>query len=697
MSLFNELKRRNVFRVGIAYLVATWLLIQVTDIVFPRIGLPDSAVTLVIALLFIGFIPSLIFAWAFELTPEGLKKEKDVDRSQSITHKTGRKLDFFIIGILALAVVYLLTDKLWLQEPGPESLSQTPAEQATEPAVEIETLAPSTEHSIAVLPFANRSMRQEDLFFTDGIHDDLLTQLAKIDDLKVISRTSVMQYRDTTKPISMIAEELGVNRVLEGGVQRAGKRIRINAQLIDVETDRHLWAETFDREMTVENIFDIQSEITRQIVQAVRGELTVAEQQSMKEVPTESLEAYEAYLQARALANQADYAQENYIEAQPWAERAVEIDAEFSEAWAQLALIHARLLWIGYDTSVQRQDAALHALDMAKRFGPGNPVTLGAQAEIYYRIEHDFKAAQATYEAALQVLPGDTSLLNGLALSQRRNGHWEESIASFEQIVELDPSSGSAPTTMVNTLMMMSEFKRAEPLIDAWTVKFPSARDLGTEKVYLQIRRYGDLAKARKLFDDLKPYASEAYAFLAIFLPLLEKDYPAAITAFDIPEVQTMADNRGWFGTRGLNKGIAYQSMGDEQQAREQFQAAIREVESAPSAGPFLDYWEQMNLAWAYALLGENKKAMDISNRAMKLALASNDHVDIPEIEGFHVFVLARTGNREQALEAIERLLDTPQGLYRWDMNYDPFWDFFRDDERFTALIRPENLGEARE
>ena len=256
MSFFEELKRRNVIRVGIAYVVVAWLVAQVAEFAIETFGAPDWVLKIFVVFLMLGFPIVALFAWAFEMTPEGIKLEKNVDRSQSIVRQTGRKLDYTIIAVLAIALAYFVWESRF--EKGAEPLAQQSQMQVgqtgdqkrdTAPGVDKPTLA-SSNNSIAVLPFANRSNVQEDLFFTDGIHDDLLTQLANIKGLKVISRTSVMSYRDTTKRIPEIAAELGVAKILEGGIQRAGNRIRINAQLIDVATDEHLWAETFDREMT---------------------------------------------------------------------------------------------------------------------------------------------------------------------------------------------------------------------------------------------------------------------------------------------------------------------------------------------------------------------------------------------------------------------------------------------------------------
>ena len=275
MSLFEELKRRNVFRVGIAYAVAAWVLLQMFDVIGDILELPEWGGKMILAMLVIGFFLALILAWAFEMTPEGLKRESEVDRSQSITRVTGRKLDRAIIGVLVIALVYFVADKFFIG--GPEAVVET-----TAPAVVVaeEPVSPppaSAGHiddkSIAVLPFAHRSPNPDDQYFTDGIHDDLLTQLAKQDAFKVISRTSVMEYRDTTKNMKQIGEELGVRHILEGGVQRSGNRVRINVQLIDTFTDEHLWAETYDRELTTDNLFDIQSEITTAIAEALHATL----------------------------------------------------------------------------------------------------------------------------------------------------------------------------------------------------------------------------------------------------------------------------------------------------------------------------------------------------------------------------------------------------------------------------------------
>ncbi len=290
MSFFSELKRRNVFRVGFAYAVVAWLVMQFADVVLNNITAPGWVFQVIMLLLAIGFPIVLVFAWAFEMTPEGLKKEKDVDRSQSIAPQTGRKLDRTIIVFLVLALAYFAYDKFVSGIPRGDSAETVQAEADNQDAAAIDKestpLARSEDDkSVAVLPFASRSTNPEDQFFAEGMHDDLLTQLAKIGSMKVISRTSVMEYKDTTKKIPQIAAELGVATILEGGVQRSGSRIRFNAQLIDAKTDEHLWAETYDRDLTAENLFDIQAEIARAIAQALQATLSPEEEASIRPGP----------------------------------------------------------------------------------------------------------------------------------------------------------------------------------------------------------------------------------------------------------------------------------------------------------------------------------------------------------------------------------------------------------------------------
>jgi len=695
MSLFAELKRRNVIKVAIAYVVLGWLAAQVAEFATENFGAPEWALKTFVVFLILGLPFVLIFAWAFEMTPEGIKREKDVDRSQSITTHTGRKLDFTIIAVLVLVAGYFVWESRFQTEETTSPTTVIPAQAGIHLPSTTEA-AETQQNSIAVLPFANRSRSEDDEFFSDGIHDDLLTQLAKIRDLRVISRTSVMKYKGTEKTIPEIADELGVSTILEGGIQRAGKRIRINAQLIDVATDQHMWAETFDREMTVENIFDIQSEITRHIVQAVRGEMTAEEELKLTRVPTNNLQAYEAYLQALSLMNRADYSQENYIGAEFWANKAIELDPKFAQAWAMLVEIHAQATWIGYDSSPERFAKAKTALDNSILYGPDLPETIAAQAEYQYRIENDYKESVVIFKKALLALPGDVGIMHSLAVAQRRAGFLEDAVANFEKTLEIDSGFSRSTSTLIETLIYMNDFERATSLIDKFILKYPDARDLRAYKAQIYMYQ-GDLESARILLDSMTPWVSGIYEVVVTVLPILERDYKKVIEVQNLPEVAVMTENRGYLGAGELNMAWAYRFLGDEETALNQANLSINKITSAPRTNTFIDGIEFSTLAVAYAFIGEYDSALAASSASMAALPEDSDALFGTDNSEIVIQALAMTGKRDEALAEIERLLQHPTGFSPWILYLDPRWDFFRDDERFNDLIRPLNLKESRQ
>lgn len=355
-SVWAELKRRNVVKVAVAYTIVAWLMIEVASTILPIFEVPPWLLQAFTLFIILGFPVALVFAWAFELTPEGIKKETDVDRSESITERTGRKLDFVIIGLLLAAVLFLIVDNYVLIDM---------AEQRTETAsAHSDEAVTVTGRSIAVLPFQNLSTDPENATFADGIHDDLLTQLAKISSLKVISRTSVLEYRNSPKNMRQIGQELGVATILEGGVRRAGDTIRFNVQLIDAETDGHLWVETYDRQLTAENVFAIQREMATSIAEALQTTLSPAETARLAEVPTQNLEAYNFYLSGNDYIKRPDNLTAYSLAAQQY-QRAVVEDPDFALAWAALARSHAGVYFFRVDASDSRREAARQAIERA--------------------------------------------------------------------------------------------------------------------------------------------------------------------------------------------------------------------------------------------------------------------------------------------------------------------------------------------
>jgi TolB-like protein/Tfp pilus assembly protein PilF len=451
MSLMTELKRRNVFRVGVAYAIVSWLLVEVASVVLPTFGAPEWVMKVFTFLVTLGFPLALILAWAFELTPEGIKREAEVDRTGSITRVTGRKFDFAIIGLLVLAVVFLIVDN-YVLETDPDQ-----AEVATERVLGGVEVA--HEASIAVLPFANRSANEADAFFVDGIHDDILTHLAKIRSLKVISRTSVMEYRNTTKNLKTIGQELGAATVLEGGVQRAGNQIRVNVQLIDAQTDDHLWAEIYDRKLTVENIFAIQTEIAMAIADALQATLSPEEQDQLAALPTKNLAAYEAYLFGKQrLAKEAPAAMEEAI---VYFQQAIDLDPSFALGYVGLAESYI-LRFFYSDRSndemlVKAQSAAGKALELDDRLGEAYNSLAGIKEE-----RGDLEGAEAAYQRAIELNPNYSMTYSWYGwLLREKMGRAEEALALHMRAAELDPMSADLRTNVADDLMALGRVEES--------------------------------------------------------------------------------------------------------------------------------------------------------------------------------------------------------------------------------------------
>ncbi len=441
MSFFNELKRRNVFRVGIAYTVAAWLLIQVTDIVFPRIGLPDSAVTLVIALLAIGFIPALIFAWAFEMTTDGIKREKDVDRTQSITPQTARKLDRMIILSLALVLAWFLVDEYYLEPQQAEESVLTAASSPAPPDQSTDTV-----NSIAVLPFVNMSADADNEYFSDGISEELLNVLVKVNALRVASRTSSFNYKGSDLSMTEIARELGVRHILEGSVRKAGNRVRITAQLINAESDRHVWSETYERELV--DIFDIQEEISNNIVTALKIALNVDETAAMGRAqrPTENPKAYELYLQGRFAWRQRQ--EDNIRRSIELFEKALVIDPDFARAHEALATAWSVLpSWSDLSNSESTLNGKPHAI-RALELDPTLSEARAVLAEAIFN-EHRWADGLAEYRKAIDNDPRNPTLHQWLSEALGYMGYSSRALEQMQIAYHLDPTSPVINQSMV--------------------------------------------------------------------------------------------------------------------------------------------------------------------------------------------------------------------------------------------------------
>lgn len=460
MSFFNELKRRNVFRVGIAYLVVAWLVAQVLQLVFESFGTPDWAIKSALVLLAAGFPFALFFAWAFEMTPEGLKREVDVDRSQSITSHTGSKLNFMIMVVMALALAYFAYDKFVLSGD-----RQAAPMEAAIPAVAEEVFseeaATESDWSIAVLPFVNMSSDPEQEYFSDGISEELLNGLAKIDSLKVAARTSSFSFKGQNLPVGEIAEVLGVAHILEGSVRKSGSQIRITAQLIRVDDGFHMWSETYDRELV--NIFAIQDEITAAIVNELR--IRLADQPTIASKATSNTEAYKEYLQGRYFWNLRET--ENLYQATEHFEKATQLDPSYADAW--LGLAESWVLLPSWEFSLDKAPEQMErARRSANRVLELNPGSGRAHAVLGYRniLRLEWREAFSNFEQALRLEPGSATVWHWYAGGLLSVGRLDEGAKAYQMALELDPRSRVIGASAADGLSFLGQYNAALSRID---------------------------------------------------------------------------------------------------------------------------------------------------------------------------------------------------------------------------------------
>ena len=452
MSFVHELKRRNVMRVGILYLVSAWLLLQLTDVLSSLLTVPQWAGPLVILLLALGFFPVLIFSWVYEMTPEGLRRETEVDRTQSITTGTGRKINTMIVVLLVVAIGGLIADRMV-----PEA---SPVAGVTDVEKSGATSAPD-DRSIAVLPFSDMSPEQDQQYFTDGLSEELLNLLVRVDDLRVASRTSSFAYRNSTLGIPEISRALKVGHILEGSVRKDGDRIRITAQLIETSSDRHVWSENFDRELN--DIFAIQDEIANAIVLALTGEMGIGGNKAVTvEADTENLDAYTMYLTARELFIK----RETIDESIRLFRAAIELDPDFARAWEGLAAAEAvGNSWI-FGDEIDHDPRAKAAAEQALALNPDLSMPLAVLGLYAWSVSNDPLGSLNFYNSAIEKDPKNTSAWLWKGILLKVVGHMDDAIQSFEQCVAIDPGYQNCRQHMAVAHLNNGDVTKAVALMD---------------------------------------------------------------------------------------------------------------------------------------------------------------------------------------------------------------------------------------
>jgi TolB-like protein/Flp pilus assembly protein TadD len=670
-SFFSELQRRNVYKVGAMYCVAGWLLVQIVTQVFPIFHVSELVQRLIVLAVVAGFPVALVLSWIYELTPQGIVKTDEVAPGASVTSQTGQKLNRAIIGVLLLAVLMMGAKMLWPQ-------AATPA------AREAATAAPAlNQHSIAVLPFENLSDDKANAYFATGIQDEILTRLAKVGALKVISRTSTARYASSPDNLPQIARELGVANILEGSVQKAGDTVHINVQLIRAAGDEHLWAETYDRKL--DNIFGVEGEVAGAIASQLNARLSGAEQQAMEQKPTSSPEAYDLYLRGRAaFADDQSFA--GYQHRYAAMAEATRIDPQFAQAWAEQSIAAGYLYFNGIEQQTYTPERIQAAADTAIRLQPDLPLARQARGAWLYRIRHDFPAARAELEAALAAAPNDVGILSMLGWDERREGRFEEALAHLEKAAELDPHNAQLLCSIGGeTLSQMRRFEEARQWLDRALALSPKDPDPQLYKT-LSYQVEGRLEDAARLLGD-HPMPGEAPVITHLrgqqYLFEHRHEQAAAELTPVLARPQAALDGFGGFMRRDL--GLAQLRLGRTAEAQATFAQLIRDL--GPGAADRVDdTLAPMLLSYGYAGTGRMDQALRQAQHAVELY--RNDHIWDWRVLEAQAQIQAWAGERDAAIATLQSM-PTNRGLATpATLRLSPWWDPLRDDPRFQKLAQ---------
>jgi TolB-like protein len=675
MSLFSELKRRNVLRVAAAYIAVSWLLIQVVETLFPVFGLSDAGIRAVVIVLAIGFIPAVIVAWAFELTPEGFIRDGEVDRA-SATFKAGTKrLDRIVMVALALAVGYFAFDKFMLDPARDEAIAEAAREAGRTEAVQ--ATRDRAQPVLAVLPFSAVTDTEDSVFFAAGVHDDLLTKLAQLPSMLVVSRTSVLEYKDTKQNIREIGAALGADAILEGGVQSAGDRIRINAQLIDAKTDEHLWANTFDAELTAESIFDVQDDIARAIADALHIELGTQAQDNL--IPTANMAAYRAFHEAMVIRDTV-HGGNTTDQYRVLLRKAVDLDPGFNRARALLVGSYALDVFSCYDPEVVA--AAETVLEEFQAVAPDSADYLVAQAYYTYYILKDYELALQFIDQALERMPSDMHLVEMRTWIQRRQGDLEGRLETLRLARQLEPGNPAWSSAVVNNLMVRHLYDEALAEIDAMDEPSVFIRN---RRIWLDYRDHGDadrvVAETEALAPEMDP---ERVASEILFARLFARDYAGARELLE--ELHDDPVSLQW----GLSEKDVYTIlvswlMGDTERVATLVAEAREAFARQGTVEDMLDEHSVLSVALLAAVEGDKAET-----RRLTEAWYANKGEDLAVRQGGLVYVcqtLGISGAAEDAARCIRAGLDEPSSIMPFLEPHLPFYDPVRESPAFIALV----------
>lgn len=678
-NFFAELKRRNVYKVAVAYAVVGWLIIQITSTVLPTFHAPEWVVQTSIILVALGFPIALVIAWAFEMTPEGLKRTENVSPSEKLPYWSTRKFAG-VIALIALAAGALLAFQLLR---GKARVSQ-PAATGAPPA-----------KSIAVMPFDNLSDDKQNAYFADGVQDQILTKLASVADLKVISRTSTAKYKSKPEDLKTVAQELGVANVLEGTVQRSGEKVRVNVQLIDARTDTHLWAKNYDREL--KDVFEVQSDISQEIADALRAKLSPIESKTLAKAPTQNAEAYDLFLRGEYERRQgiAFLTADWFERAAAFYREAFERDPRFALAAARLAESLLSVHFYSRPFAPAQLDEVKTIIDRALALDPDLAESHEALGLYHYWGYLRYDSALAAFRRALELQPNNARAHGSIGYVYRRQGKWPQSLAEIAKCEALDPLDPSIPANVALSYAHLRQWPDAKRAGSRALALDPHSVAGRRALVIAAMYGDGDVGAARKLVASFSgPLRGNLRGGLvaimdyAPYLYVLERNYEGALKS--VPELTGNDFER----RQTLSAKAAIRAVG-HLPADAETQAACDLLETRLRERPD-DNVAMTQLGWVYLALGRKDDAVRIARKAAELLPIEKDALAGTAYATGLAEIQAQAGEAASATAQLRRLLAIPAGgeVTEKSLRLDPVWDPIRNDPEFQQLLTiKEHVG----
>jgi TolB-like protein/Tfp pilus assembly protein PilF len=683
-SFFSELKRRNVYKVAVAYAVVGWVIAQIATQIFPFLEIPNWAIRLVILLIVIGFPIALIIGWAFELTPEGIKRTEDLDLAASA--RQPRKHAWIVVVIVGAAL------SVGLFFFGRYS-AQTPRQDASAARTEATTVSTVPQKSIAVLPFENLSDDKNAAYFADGIQDEILTKLASIADLKVISRTSTAKYKSKPEDLKTVSQQLGVATVLEGSVQKAGDKVRVNVQLIDARADSHLWAKTYDRD--IKDVFAVESEVAQEIADSLQAKLSPAEATKLATAPTKDTAAYDLFLkgESQLRAANASLRPESFGQAIAWYQQAIARDPNFALAMARLTESRLSQHWFVETFTEPELAEVKQTVEHALALAPDLAQVHVAYGLFYYYGYRQYEQALAEFGRALQLQPNNAQALEYSGYVYRRQGQWLRCLDTLKKSLEQDPRNADVAGNLAQTYCILRMWQDAERG-GKYALNIDPADVIGMRALLLAIlngsgdikRAQGALATFPSANDLISSSASGIVASVTgdrAYTFVFARDFEAALKVWET-SADTAADQRRRLSAKATIRALAGDFTGaqaDAEKARQLLEDRLRERPN--------ERVSMRELIWVYLALKRDADAFKLARQAVDLlpperdALLGNSNLaGLAEVE-------ARTGAASDAIAILRRLLTVPAGetVSIARLKIDPVWDPIRNDPGFQELL----------